>query len=98
MQGSVNQMVPPPMPQYMGMNPMQPGGVPPPTVGGLPNMQGPPNASGTQMYPQGGPAPFNRPQGGQMPMMPSFNPFQVYCMVYSLSLYFNLVLDCALCI
>lgn len=84
MQGTMNQMVPP-MPQghYMGMNPMHSGSLPssggPPPVGGfpgsLPNMQGPSSGGGAQMYPAGGP--FNRPQGGQMPMMPGFNPFQV---------------------
>lgn len=75
MQGSMNQMAPP-MQQghYMGMNPMHSGGGAPPQVGGFPNgMQGPPNSSGPQMYPQGGA--FNRPQG-QMPMMPGYNPFQ----------------------
>lgn len=97
MQGSMSQMVPP-MPQghYMGMNPVQQGGVPPPPVGGLSNMQGPPNASGAQMYPQGGPAPFNRPQGGQMPMMPGYNPFQVLYMMYSSFSYLFQALDCAL--
>ncbi|KAF8022221.1 hypothetical protein BT93_G2379 [Corymbia citriodora subsp. variegata] len=83
MQGTMNQMVPP-MPQghYMGMNPMHSGSLPssggPPPVGGfpgsLPNMQGPSSGGGAQMYPTGGP--YNRPQGGQMPMMPGFNPFQ----------------------
>ncbi|KAF2322503.1 hypothetical protein GH714_017349 [Hevea brasiliensis] len=82
MQGSMNPMVPP-MPQshFMGMNPMHSGSLSTsaaPPVGGfpnsLPNMQGPSNATGNQMYPQGGP--FNRPQGGQMPMMPGFNPYQ----------------------
>ncbi|CAI0438903.1 unnamed protein product [Linum tenue] len=32
------------------------------------------NATGGQMYPQS--SPFNRPQGGQMPMMPGYNPYQ----------------------
>ncbi|KDP40523.1 hypothetical protein JCGZ_24522 [Jatropha curcas] len=82
MQGTMNQMVPP-MQQghFMGMNPMHSGPLPtsaaPPVGGfpnGLPNMQGPSNATGGQMFPQGGP--FNRPQGGQMPMMPGFNPYQ----------------------
>ncbi|XP_002513065.2 flowering time control protein FY [Ricinus communis] len=82
MQGTMNQMVPP-MPQghFMGMNQMHSGSLPtsaaPPVGGfpnGLPNMQGPSNATGAPMYPQGGP--FNRPQGGQMPMMPGFNPYQ----------------------
>ncbi|KAL5062248.1 hypothetical protein RYX36_023985 [Vicia faba] len=69
MQGGMNQMGPP-MPQghYVGMNQMQSGG---PPLGGFPNnMQGPSNTS----YPQG--APFNRPQGGQMPMMQGYNPYQ----------------------
>ncbi|KAK4796575.1 hypothetical protein SAY86_028901 [Trapa natans] len=66
------------MPQghYVGMTPMQPGGVPPPSVGGLPNMQAPLNAGGTQIYQQGVPVPYNRPQGGQVAIMSSFNPFQ----------------------
>ncbi|GLT38491.1 hypothetical protein SLA2020_127380 [Shorea laevis] len=73
--GSMNQMGPP-MPQghFMGLNPRQ--GAPP--GGGfpnsLPNMQGPTNAGGGQMYQQGGA--FNRGQPGQMPMMPGFNPYQ----------------------
>lgn len=80
----MNQMAPP-MQQghYMGMNPMHSGPLPtsgaPPPVGGfpnnMPNMQGPPNASSGQMYPQGGG--FNRPQMPQMPMMPGYNPYQV---------------------
>lgn len=82
MQGTMNQMVPP-MPQghFMGMNPMHSGSLSTnaPQVGGfpnsLPNMQGPSNVTGNQMYPQGGP--FNRPQAGQMQMMPGFNPYQV---------------------
>ena len=84
MQGTMNQMVPP-MPQghYMGMNPMHSGSLPtsgaPQQVGGfpngLPNMQGPSNASGGPMYPQGGA--FNRTQPGQMPMMQGYNPYQV---------------------
>lgn len=69
---------------YMGMNPMQSGpipsgGMPPPTGGfsnGMPNMQGPPSTSGPQMYPPAGA--FNRPQGGQMPMMPGLGPYQVH--------------------
>ncbi|KAG8643109.1 flowering time control protein FY isoform X2 [Manihot esculenta] len=81
MQGTMNQMVPP-MPQghFMGMNPMHSGSLSTnaPQVGGfpnsLPNMQGPSNVTGNQMYPQGGP--FNRPQAGQMQMMPGFNPYQ----------------------
>ncbi|CAI0438904.1 unnamed protein product [Linum tenue] len=75
--------VPPPMPQgpFMGMNPMHSGSMPTngsPQVGGFPNgmpsMQGQSNATGGQMYPQS--SPFNRPQGGQMPMMPGYNPYQ----------------------
>ena len=83
MQGTMNQIVPPlPQGHFMGMNPMHSGplstsGVPP--VGGfpngLPNMQPPSNASGPQMYPQGGT--FNRPQAGQMSMMQGYNPYQV---------------------
>lgn len=70
MQGGMNQMGPPiPQGHYVGMNQMQSGG---PPLGGFPNnMQGPSNTS----YPQG--APFNRPQGGQMPMMQGYNPYQV---------------------
>ncbi|KAI6704276.1 hypothetical protein NL676_013412 [Syzygium grande] len=83
MQGTTNQMVPPvPYGHYMGMNPMHLGSLPssggPPPVGGfpgsMPNMQGQSSGGGAQMHPAGGP--FNRPQGGQMPMMPGFNPFQ----------------------
>ncbi|KAJ6428148.1 hypothetical protein OIU84_023544 [Salix udensis] len=83
MQGTMNQMVPPlQQGHFMGMNPMHAGSLPtsaaPPVGGGFPNgqpnMQGPSNATGG-MYQQGGP--FNRPQGGQMPMMPGFNPYQV---------------------
>lgn len=82
MQNATNQMVPQ-MQQghFMGMNPMQPGSMPsggvPPVGGfpnGMPNMQGPPSTSGPQMYPPAGA--FNRPQGGQMPMMPGLNPYQ----------------------
>lgn len=80
MQGTKNQMVPPlPQGQFMGMNSMQSGSLP--TSGGttpaggyangLPNIQGP--SSGSQMYPGGT---FNRPPGGQMPMMPGLNPYQ----------------------
>ncbi|XP_021663252.1 uncharacterized protein LOC110652065 isoform X1 [Hevea brasiliensis] len=78
--GTMNQMVPP-MPQghFMGMNPMHSGSLTTsaaPSVGGfpngLPNMQGPSNATGAQMYPQGGS--FNRPPGVQMPMMPGLIP------------------------
>lgn len=80
----MNQMAPPiPQGHYMGLNPMHSGSLPtsvvPPPVGsfpnGLSNMQGPSNPSGAQMYPQGGG--FSRPQAGQMPMMPGFNPYQV---------------------
>nr|QRV61470.1 FY [Mangifera indica] len=83
MQGTMNQMAPPiPQGHYMGLNPMHSGSLPtsvvPPPVGsfpnGLSNMQGPSNPSGAQMYPQGGG--FSRPQAGQMPMMPGFNPYQ----------------------
>ncbi|KAJ0045277.1 hypothetical protein Pint_05297 [Pistacia integerrima] len=82
MQGTMNQMAPSiPQGHYMGMNPMHSGSLPTsgvPPVGGFPNglqnMQGPSNASGAQMYPQGGG--FNRPQAGQMPMMQGFNPYQ----------------------
>ncbi|KAL5570464.1 hypothetical protein UlMin_027039 [Ulmus minor] len=79
-QGNMNQMVPQ-MPQghFMGMNPMHSGSLPtsggPPQAGGFPNMQqGPPNTGGGPMYPQSGA--FNRPQAGQMPMMPGYNPYQ----------------------
>ncbi|KAB5572997.1 hypothetical protein DKX38_000191 [Salix brachista] len=83
MQGTMNQMVPPlQQGHFMGMNPMHAGSLStsaaPPVGGGFPNgqpnMQGPSNAT-RGMYQQGGP--FNRPQGGQMPMMPGFNPYQV---------------------
>lgn len=78
MPGAMNQMVPPfQQGHYMGMNPMHSGSAPP--VGGiangLPNMQGPSNASGTQMYQSAGA--FNRPQAGPMPPMPGHNPYQV---------------------
>lgn len=71
----MNQMVPP-MPQghFVGMpsgsGPQ--GNVPP---GGLPNMQGPQNPGGNQMFPPG--RGFNRQQAGQMPLMPGHNPYQV---------------------
>ncbi|XP_059649254.1 flowering time control protein FY isoform X2 [Cornus florida] len=82
MQSTMNQMIRPlPQGHFMGMNPMHSGSLPHgggPQVGGipngLPNMQGPSNASGNQMYPPGGA--FNRPQGGQMPSMPGLNPYQ----------------------
>lgn len=96
MQGTMNQMVPP-MPQGHFMNMNNPlhsgssGGAPP---GGIPNgmqsMQGPSNASGNQMYPQGGA--FNRPQAAPMPPMPGLNPFQVMSLlkhVYSILLLWN---------
>ncbi|KAL6129403.1 hypothetical protein ACLB2K_072754 [Fragaria x ananassa] len=72
MQGTMNQMVHQlPQGHYMGMNP-------PPPVGGfpnaMPNMQGPSNASGGQMYSHGGT--FNRAQTGQIPMLPGYNPYQ----------------------
>ncbi|XP_027163798.1 flowering time control protein FY [Coffea eugenioides] len=81
MQGNMNQMVPP-MPQghFMGMNAMPsgsglPGNIPPGGIpNGLLNMQGPSNASGSQMFQPGGG--FNRPQTGQMQMMPGLNPYQ----------------------
>ncbi|KAL6981037.1 hypothetical protein U1Q18_022668 [Sarracenia purpurea var. burkii] len=77
MQGSMNQMVPPfQQGHFMGINPMHSGSAPP--IGGIPNglsnIQGPSNASGTQIYPAGGS--FNRPQTGQMPSMPGLNPYQ----------------------
>lgn len=78
MPGAMNQMVPPfQQGHFMGMNPMHSGSAPP--VGGiangLPNMQGPSNASGTQMYQS--PGAFNRPQAGPMPPMAGHNPYQV---------------------
>ncbi|BAT89264.1 hypothetical protein LR48_Vigan08g004800 [Vigna angularis] len=78
MQGAMNQMGTP-MPQgpYVGMNQMHSGSLPTsggPPLGGfpgnMPNMQGPSSAN----YPQG--ASFNRPQGGQMPLMQGYNPYQ----------------------
>ncbi|XVE86165.1 hypothetical protein DITRI_Ditri18aG0013900 [Diplodiscus trichospermus] len=81
MQGAMNQMPPLPQGHFMGMNPMHSGSLP--TSGassvrgfpnGMQNMQGPANIGGGQMHPQG--SAFNRPQGGQMPMMPGFNPYQ----------------------
>lgn len=83
----MNQMVPPvPRGHFMGMNPMHSGSLSTSAAApvgafrnGLPNMQGPSNATGNQMYPQGGS--FKRPQGGQMPMMPGFNPYQVRWML-----------------
>ncbi|RDY05028.1 Flowering time control protein FY, partial [Mucuna pruriens] len=78
MQGAMNQMGNPiPQGPYVGMNQMHSGSLPTsggPPLGGfpsnLPNMQGPSNAN----YPQG--ASFNRPQGGQMPLMQGYNPYQ----------------------
>ncbi|XP_022748405.1 flowering time control protein FY-like isoform X2 [Durio zibethinus] len=87
MQGTMNQM-PPPSQQghFMSMNPMHSGSLPTsgvPSVGGFPNgmlnMQGPTNTVGGQMYSQGGA--FNRTQGGQIPIMPGFNPYQPESMV-----------------
>ncbi|KAA8537323.1 hypothetical protein F0562_026990 [Nyssa sinensis] len=82
MQGTMNQIAPPlPQGHFMGMNPMHSGSIPPggvPPVGGIPNgmpnIQGPSNASGNQMYPPTGA--FNRPQAGQMLPMPGLNPYQ----------------------
>ncbi|KAF5445983.1 hypothetical protein F2P56_031650 [Juglans regia] len=82
MQGTMNQIHPLPQGHFMGMSPLHSKSLPasgaPPPAGsfqnGLPNMQAPSNASGPQMYPQGGM--FNRPQAGQMPMMPGYNPYQ----------------------
>ncbi|OIT31904.1 hypothetical protein A4A49_11632 [Nicotiana attenuata] len=74
----MNQMVPP-MPQghFVGMpsgsgpqGNVPPGGMP----NGLPNMQGPQNPGGNQMFPPG--RGFNRQQAGQMPLMPGHNPYQ----------------------
>ncbi|CAA0808954.1 Flowering time control protein FY [Striga hermonthica] len=59
--GGMNQMVPPLQGHFMGMNPM-------PSVSG--NMH---PGSNTMYQPGGG---FNRPQGGQMPMIPGMNPYQ----------------------
>ncbi|XP_048426230.1 flowering time control protein FY-like isoform X1 [Pyrus x bretschneideri] len=75
-QGTMNQMGHPlPQGHFMGMNPMHSGSLP--TSGGfpngMPNMQGATNASGAQMYPQGGA--FNRGQPGQMSMHPGY-PYQ----------------------
>ncbi|KAL8546829.1 hypothetical protein ACS0TY_006520 [Phlomoides rotata] len=65
MQGGMNQMVPSlPQGHFMQMNPMPAGSGPP---GNMP-------PGGNQMYQPGGA--FNRPQGGQMPMMPGMNPYQ----------------------
>lgn len=79
----MNQIPPLPQGHFMGMNAMHSkslsaSGAPPPAgsfQNGLPNMQAPSNAGGPQMYPQGGM--FNRPQAGQIPMMPAYNPYQV---------------------
>ncbi|XP_060208282.1 flowering time control protein FY [Lycium barbarum] len=78
LQGNMNQMGPP-MPQghFVGMpsgsgpqGNVPPGGMP----NGLPNMQGPQNPGGNQMFPPG--RGFNRQQAGQMPLMPGLNPYQ----------------------
>lgn len=88
MQNTMNQMGPP-MPQnhFMNMNHMHsgsPGGPPPGGIpNGMQNMQGSSNASGNQMFPQGGS--FNRPQAPQMPPMPGLNPFQVIYFVKAYS-------------
>lgn len=55
----------PPQGHFMTMNPMPSGSGPP---GNMPPV-------GNQMYQPGGI--FNRPQAGQMPMMPGMNPYQV---------------------
>ncbi|OVA07847.1 WD40 repeat [Macleaya cordata] len=84
MQGSANQMSPMTQGHIMGLNQMHSGSVPnnalqPPHGGfanGMPNIQGPPGASGPgQMYPPMG-GPFNRPQPGQMSMVPGLNLYQ----------------------
>ena len=69
-----------PLPQghFMGMNPMHSGSLPTSSEGfpnGMPNMHGATNASGAQMYPQGGA--FNRGLPRQIPMHPGYNPYQV---------------------
>ncbi|KAI9115396.1 hypothetical protein K1719_013715 [Acacia pycnantha] len=74
MQGAMNQMRGPvPQGPFVGMNQMHSGSLP--TSGGFPNnlhnMQGPPPNAG---YPQGGS--FNRPQGGPMPLMQGYPPYQ----------------------
>lgn len=63
----------PQMPQghFMQMNPMPSGSGPP---GNMP-------PGGNQMFQPGGP--FNRPQAGQMPMMPGINPYQVRILISS---------------
>ena len=72
MQGTMMMVRQLPQGHYMGMNPPPPvGGFP----NGMPNMQGPSNASGGRMYPHDGT--FNRPQSGQMPMLRGYNPYQV---------------------
>lgn len=67
----MNQMVP--QGHFMQMNPMPAGSGPP---GNMP-------PGGNQMYQPGGA--FNRPQGGQMPMMPGMNPYQVQNSMQNLS-------------
>ncbi|GFQ04942.1 flowering time control protein fy [Phtheirospermum japonicum] len=66
MQGGMNQMGPPMQGHFMGMNSM-------PSVSGPPGNMHP---GGNQMYQPGGG--FNRPQAGQMPMMPGMNHYQCY--------------------
>ncbi|KAM2065408.1 hypothetical protein FF1_028405 [Malus domestica] len=77
-QGTMNQMGHTlPQGHFMGMNPMHSGSLPTSGGGfpnGMPNMQGATNASGAQMYPQGGA--FNRGQPGQIPMHLGYNPYQ----------------------
>ncbi|KAK9912836.1 hypothetical protein M0R45_036675 [Rubus argutus] len=71
MQGTMMMVRQLPQGHYMGMNPPPPvGGFP----NGMPNMQGPSNVSGGQMYTHGGT--FNHPQSGQMPMLQGYNPYQ----------------------
>ncbi|CAK9136494.1 unnamed protein product [Ilex paraguariensis] len=76
MQGTINHMVPPlQQGHFMGMNPIHSGSVSQGGIpNGLPNMQGPSNAGGAQMYQPG--SAFNRPQAGQMPPMLGLNPYQ----------------------
>ncbi|KAL6570086.1 hypothetical protein OROMI_014600 [Orobanche minor] len=64
MQGGRNQMAPPLQGHFMGMNPM-------PSVSGPPGNM---HLGGNQMYQPGGG--FNRPQAGQMQMLPGTNHFQ----------------------
>lgn len=76
-----HQMVPAmPLGHFMGMNLMPSGsgqgvGIPSADIpNGLRNMQPPSNAGGTQLFSPGGG--FNRPQNGQMPLMPGLNLYQ----------------------